>query len=137
MAHDPKLADAMRKAMATRMNIEEKKMFGGICWMWNGNMLAGLETNRFMFRVGPELEAQAFARPGARPMEFTGRAMRGFVWVDGPAAIKYGLKKWVDLAAEYVGAMPKNAAKKTASKKKVVKKKKSVLKKAANRSKRA
>ncbi|MDH5539335.1 MAG: TfoX/Sxy family protein [Rhizobacter sp.] len=62
MPHDPHLADLMRQAFAGRRDIVEKKMFGGYCWMLNGNMLCGVEIGRFMFRVGKELEAEALAR---------------------------------------------------------------------------
>ncbi|MEO6410072.1 MAG: hypothetical protein ABIO45_15145 [Burkholderiaceae bacterium] len=59
-----------------------------------------------MFRVGKDLEAQALQRPGVRPMDITGRPMRGFVWVDAGAAIDTGLTDWIDFAARYVGALP-------------------------------
>lgn len=106
MASDPSLADAMRTALRRRSNVVEKKMFGGIGWMWRGNMLCGLEGRRFMFRVGKELEADALARPGASPMDFTGKPMRGFVWVAAEPALKVGLRSWIDLAARYVGRLP-------------------------------
>lgn len=81
MPHDPYLADRMRAALRRRAGITEKKMFGGYCWMLNGNMLCGVEVGRFMFRVGKTLEAHALARPGTSPMDITGRPMKGFVWV--------------------------------------------------------
>ncbi len=81
MPHDPHLAEAMRAALSGRPGVAEKKMFGGYCWMLNGNMICGVEVGRFMFRVGKDLEAEALARNGARPMDITGRPMRGFVWV--------------------------------------------------------
>lgn len=111
MAFDPKLADHMRAALKRRANVEEKRMFGGIGWMWHGNMLCGVEGRRFMFRVGKELEAEALARPGARPMDFTGKPMRGFVWVAAEPALEAGLRSWVDLAARYVGSLPKKKSK--------------------------
>ncbi|MBI5718765.1 MAG: TfoX/Sxy family protein [Burkholderiales bacterium] len=96
----------MRSALASRKGIVEKKMFGGYCWMLNGNMLCGVEVGRFMFRVGPTLEPAALARPGASPMDITGRPMRGFVWVSAPNALGADLDRWIDLASEYVGALP-------------------------------
>ena len=74
MPFDPHLADLMRDALKARPGIQEKKMLGGYCWMLRGNMLCGVEVGRYMFRVGKELEAQALARPGARPMDITGKA---------------------------------------------------------------
>ena len=78
MPHDPELANRMRAALRRRTGITEKNVFGGYCWMLNGNMLCGVEVGRFMFRVGKVLEAEALARPGASPMAITGRPMRGF-----------------------------------------------------------
>ena len=95
----------MRAALLARKGIVEKKMFGGYCWMLNGNMLCGVEVGRYMFRVGKELEAEALSRPGARPMDITGRPMRGFVWVSAVAADGADLERWIALAERYVGAL--------------------------------
>ena len=106
MPHDPKLAEAMRRALLKRANIVEKKMFGGYCWMLNGNMLCGVEVGRYMFRVGKDQEALALSRPGASPMDITGRPMRGFVWVRADDAEGRQLAGWIKLAEEYVGSLP-------------------------------
>lgn len=105
MPFDPHLAELMRATLKDRRGIVEKRMFGGCCWMLRGNMLCGVERGRYMFRVGPELEAEALARPGAAPMDLTGRPMRGLVWVDADAALQAGLDSWVDLAGRFVGAL--------------------------------
>jgi hypothetical protein len=104
--HDPHLAGRMRRALARRKGIEERKMFGGYCWMLWGNMLCGVEVGRYMFRVGKVLEAEALARDGASPMDITGRPMRGFVWVRSDAAEGRMLRAWIDLASRYVGELP-------------------------------
>lgn len=106
MPHDPHLADMMREALSKRPGISEKKMFGGYCWMLNGNMLCGVGVGQFMFRVGKDREAEALSRPGARPMDITGRPMRGLVWVDADAAAEAGLANWIDFAAEFAGSLP-------------------------------
>ena len=106
MPFDADLADRLRLVMKRRAGISEKKMFGGICWMLRGNMLCGVEVGRYMFRVGPALEAEALSRRGARPMDITGRPMRGFVWVDAGAAPEPELRRWVDLAMRFVGKLP-------------------------------
>lgn len=106
MPHDPHLADRMRRALARRKGIEERKMFGGYCWMLRGNMLCGVEVGRFMFRVGKEFEAEALARDGASPMDITGRPMRGFVWVRAEAAEGKALAGWIDFASRYVRRLP-------------------------------
>jgi TfoX/Sxy family transcriptional regulator of competence genes len=105
--HDPALAEAMRRALRRRKNIVEKKMFGGYCWMLNGNMLCGVEVGRFMFRVGKEQEPKALAIPGATPMDITGKPMKGFIWVSAEAATKKGLPLWIGLAARYVSTLPR------------------------------
>jgi TfoX/Sxy family transcriptional regulator of competence genes len=96
----------MRRALGKRSGITEKKMFGGFCWMLHGNMLCGVEVGRYMFRVGKDLEADALARPGASPMDITGRPMKGFVWVRAERAEGRELKSWIDLASKFVGSLP-------------------------------
>lgn len=106
MPHDPHLADLMRTAMKPRKGITEKKMFGGYCWMLRGNMICGVEVGRYMFRVGKALEAEAMKQPGVKPMDITGKPMRGFIWVDADAALEAGLDHWIDFATQYVGSLP-------------------------------
>lgn len=106
MPHDPRLAERLREALARRKGIRERAMFGGICWMLNGNMLCGVEVGRFMFRVGKAREAEALARPGAAPIVFDGRRMGGLVWVDETACRGRGLERWIDLAIAFVGTLP-------------------------------
>lgn len=105
MPYDPQLAERMRTALQARAGVIEKKMFGGYCWMLHGNMLCGVEVGRFMFRVGKEQEAEALSRPGASPMDITGRPMKGFVWVDASQAVGEGLESWIDMAAHYIGGL--------------------------------
>lgn len=106
MPHDPHLAERMRKALADRQGVVEKKMFGGYCWLLDGNMFAGVEVGRYMFRVGKELEAEALARPGASPMDITGRPMKGFVWVREERADGEELLEWIELALRFVSTLP-------------------------------
>lgn len=95
----------MRRALASRKGVTEKKMFGGFCWMLHGNMLCGVEVGRFMFRVGKELEAEALARPGATPMDITGRPMRGLVWVRADEAQGETLVNWIEFASRFVSTL--------------------------------
>lgn len=106
MPYDLELAVRMRTALQSRAGVVDKKMFGGCCWMLYGNMLCGVEVGRFMFRVGADQEATALSRPGARPMDLTGKPMKGFVWVDAREAAGAELDAWIDLAARYVGGLP-------------------------------
>lgn len=96
----------MRNALAARPGITETKMFGGHCWMLDGNMLCGVEVWQFMFRVSKELEAEALLRPGASPMDITGKPMRRIIWVDADEAIEAGLDTWIDFTARFVGSLP-------------------------------
>lgn len=100
------LAARLRKALAGRRGVSEKRMFGGVCFLQRGNMLCGTGQEKFMFRVGKEQDAAALARPGAKPMDITGRVMKGFVWVDPAACDGRTLKHWIALAENYVGMLP-------------------------------
>jgi hypothetical protein len=100
------LAGRLRKAFAGRRNIAEKKMFGGVCFLLRGNMLCGMGKDKFMFRVGKAQDTAALKRPGASPMNITGHAMAGFVWVDPKRCVAKALKRWIAMAETYVGKLP-------------------------------
>ena len=100
------LVNRLRRALAGRRRIAERRMFGGVCFLLRGNMLCGAGKSDFMFRVGKDRDAKALARKGARPMDFTGRTMAGFVWVDPANCDARALKGWIDFAEDYVGRLP-------------------------------
>jgi TfoX/Sxy family transcriptional regulator of competence genes len=100
------LAGRIRRQLAGRKHITEKKMFGGVCFLLRGNMLCGTGKTDFMFRVGKDQDAEALSRKGARPMDITGRVMKGFVWVDPASCDARGLLRWIDFAARYVNTLP-------------------------------
>ena len=105
--HDPRaLAERLRRVFTKRRGVTEKAMFGGICFLLRGNMLCGTAKQGFMFRVGREQDAVALKRRGARPMDFTGRSMAGFVWVDPALCDARALKGWAALAERYVKTLP-------------------------------
>jgi TfoX/Sxy family transcriptional regulator of competence genes len=106
MPHDPHLADLMRQALKGRVGITEKKMFGGFCWLLNGNMIAGVEVGRYMFRPGKPQYEDALKRPGAVPMAFTGKLLGGFVWVQADEALETGLEDWITFCARFVNSLP-------------------------------
>jgi hypothetical protein len=83
-------------------------MFGGLAFMIHGNMSVGVEKDRLMGRVGPDHYKEALLRPHARPMDFTGRPMRGFVYVP-PEAISTdaALQEWVQLGVEFALTLPR------------------------------
>ncbi len=96
MSYDEKLAARVRSILSTRDDVVEKKMFGGLCFMVNGSMCCGLTKSEFMVRVGPDAYEDALAQPHARPMDFTGRPLKGMVYV-GPEGLRthLGLAEWV------------------------------------------
>jgi len=82
MAFDEGLAERIRDHTETDPSISERKMFGGLCFMSGGNMCFGVLGSEIMVRVGPDAYAAALELPHAREMDFTGRSMRGMVYVD-------------------------------------------------------
>jgi TfoX/Sxy family transcriptional regulator of competence genes len=81
MSYDEKLAARIRRVLSRRDDVVEKKMFGGLCFMVGGSMCCGLTKTDFMVRVGPTQYEEALAQPHARPMDFTGRPLKGMVYV--------------------------------------------------------
>jgi hypothetical protein len=106
MAYDEAQAARLRRALAGRRAIAEKRMFGGLCFMLRDHMLCGIGWDGLMFRIGEAREAVALARPGATLMEIGGRKMRGFVWVDPAQCRARDLARWVALAEQYVASLP-------------------------------
>jgi len=107
MAFDEALAGRIRKLMASREGLSERRMFGGLAFMLGGNMACGVTSKDLMVRVGPGAYDDALAQPHARPMDFTGRAMKGMVFVDPPGyATDEGLAAWVERGAAFAGSLP-------------------------------
>ena len=107
MAYDEGVASRIRQALAGKDGLTEKKMFGGLAFLLNGNMLVGVMGERLLVRTGPREHAAALKRPHAGPMTFTGKPMRGFVVVD-PAGFATGqdLRSWISLALGFVRELP-------------------------------
>jgi TfoX/Sxy family transcriptional regulator of competence genes len=83
MAFNEKLADRVREIIAlTHKNVEEKRMFGGLCFMVNDKMCVGVETSRLMVRFDPALTDEVMEKEGCKPMDFTSKVMKGFAFVD-------------------------------------------------------
>jgi TfoX/Sxy family transcriptional regulator of competence genes len=107
MAFDEEVAARVRKALAGTRDVVEKRMFGGVAFMVRGNMCCGVIGDRLMLRVGPKGYETALSRPHAKAMDFTGRPMKGMVYVE-PAgfASPRDLKKWIDRAMEFSFSLP-------------------------------
>ena len=102
MAVNEDLAARMRVALAGTGAVREVRMFGGLCFMLNGNMVAGTSKRGLLVRVGKEQQSDVLARPGAKPMEMTGRPMEGYVFVDPPPRDDRSLQDWLELAVAFV-----------------------------------
>lgn len=105
MPIDEDSAHRLRKALAAHGATREVKMFGGICFMLNGNMLCGTGWDGLLFRVGKD-QHQAAIGLGAKPMQQKGRGMTGFVWMDPAALDEHGLRFWITMAVRYVATLP-------------------------------
>lgn len=112
MAYDTKLSARIEKHLSKLKSLEQKRMFGGLCFLYRGNMLCGVTGNKLMLRVGPEQYERTLKLKHASKMEFTGKALKGFVFVS-PSGVKNkrGLAKWLKLATHYCKSLPAKTAK--------------------------
>ncbi|MFN8250337.1 MAG: TfoX/Sxy family protein [Ferruginibacter sp.] len=103
MAYNEKLANQVRELIAlTHSDVEEKAMFGGLCFMVNGKMCVGVEKERLMVRLDPAVYDTVLEKEGCFPMDFTGKVMKGYVFVDAAAlSTKKKLSYWMKLALDY------------------------------------
>ena len=103
MAYNEKLADMTRELISlTHKKVTEKAMFGGLCFMVNDKMCVGVEKDRLMVRLDPAKYEEVIEKDGCKPMDFTGKVMKGFVFVDADVlSSKKKLDFWVQLALEY------------------------------------
>lgn len=107
MAYDEGLAERLRDALQGRAEITERKMFGGLAFMARGHICVGILGEVLMARVGPAAYEQALALPHVRPMDFTGKPMQGYVFVDPPGIAEDGdLAAWVDRCHGFVQTLP-------------------------------
>ncbi len=103
MSYNENLADRVREMISlTQVNVEEKRMFGGLCFMVNEKMCVGVEKDRLMVRLDPAKFDEVMKKKGCRPMDFTGKVMKGFVFVDiDELNTKRKLEYWINHALEY------------------------------------
>ncbi len=107
MAYDEGVAQRLREYFNERPGVVEKKMFGGIAFMLSGNMCCGVVDDRLMARVGPEQYETALEKPHASEMNFTGRALKGFVYVD-PEGFQsdQDLQDWLRPCEHFAESLP-------------------------------
>jgi TfoX/Sxy family transcriptional regulator of competence genes len=113
MAYDHALAERVRDALGARVDITEKEMFGGVAFLVNGSMAVGISGEDLMVRVGPDGHDAALREPHARPMDFTGRPMKGYVFVDADGtATDAALATWVGRGVRFAETLPPKRPKK-------------------------
>ncbi|MBT0961104.1 TfoX/Sxy family protein [Denitromonas iodatirespirans] len=117
MAYDEYLADRLRQQLAERhVTHEEKRMMGGLCFMVNDKMCLGVSGERLMVRTDPAHYARFLALPGAREMDFTGRPMKGFLFVEGEGIDDDdALGAWVQRCLDYNPLAPRSKRRKKAA----------------------
>jgi len=107
VAYSEALADRIRDVLAGREGVTERKMFGGIAFLVGGNMAVGVTDEDLMVRLDPADAERALAEEHVRPMDFTGRPLKGFVYV-APAGVEddASLAEWVDAGADHAASLP-------------------------------
>lgn len=108
MAYDHGLAQRVRDALGERSGVTERKMFGGLAFMLNGNMFVGILGGTLMARVGPTRQQKALSMKHVREMDFTGRPMKGYVFVDPEGLTEDDqLESWVSCCSEFAATLPR------------------------------
>ena len=119
MPYETQLANRVRQALTRRSVVEERAMFGGLAFMVRGHMCCGLVKDKLMVRVNPDAYDQLLGEPGAQPMDFTGRPMRGFLYVTGVGlSTPLALDAWIARALDFAESRPVNVRTKTRAKSK-------------------
>jgi len=107
MPFDEALAERIRSLLRGTCSAEERRMFGGLAFMVNGHMCCGIVGKDLVVRTGPDGFEQALRQPHARPMDFTGRPTKGFVFVS-PAGYRSDrdLESWIRRGFDFVMGQP-------------------------------
>ena len=107
MAYDEALADRVRTFLAERPGVVEKKMFGGLGFLVQGNMACGVHKDMLVVRVGPEHYEESMQLPYTRPFDMTGRAMKGWIMVTAEGmASEADFRDWVKQGVEFALSLP-------------------------------
>lgn len=113
MAYDEKLVGRIRDELLGMPGLTERKMFGGVCFAVNGHMACGVQKKDLVVRVGSDEHQRSLARKHTRPMDFTGKPMTGYIYVDVLGyKRKADLARWVSKGVEYVQTLPPKKSKK-------------------------
>lgn len=125
MDHLDEMADRVRDVLAAQEGISEKRMFGGICFLHNNNMVCGCDNSPgLMLRVGPDAYEETLQLEHAGEMDFTGRPMKGFVHVEPEGyESQEELAEWISRAIAFTSTLPPKVPKPKAKRKRKTKKK--------------
>ncbi len=107
MAYNERLAKRVRRVLKpASFELSERKMFGGIAFMLGDHMCCGVLNDDLIVRVGPDGYDEAMTRPNTRPMDLTGKPMRGLVFVDeGGTKQDPSLRRWVQRGVDYINTL--------------------------------
>jgi TfoX/Sxy family transcriptional regulator of competence genes len=107
MPYDTKLAKRIQDQVGKLKGISPREMFGGVAWLNDGKMFVGIVKDELMVRIGKERHAELLKRPGARPMDFAGRPMAGYLYISqGALKTAKDLKFWIDTCLAHVKTLP-------------------------------
>ncbi|MFC1746734.1 TfoX/Sxy family protein [Candidatus Neomarinimicrobiota bacterium] len=107
MAFDEGLADRVREIIRSQPGYMEKKMFGGLCFLIHGNMACGITGDDLMVRAGAHTHEDLLEQPHTRAMDFTGRPMKGFVFVNPEGTAEDAeLARWIGFGRTYAESLP-------------------------------
>ena len=107
MGYDLKIAERVRRSLASQRDVVEKRMVGGLSFSVGGSMCCGVTGSGLMVRVGAEARERALARPHVRPMEFAGRPLAGFVLIDSEGfRTEAALAAWVQQGLDFAATLP-------------------------------
>ena len=107
MAYSEQLAQRIRDALAGNRAVTERKMFGGIAFLRHGHMFAGVLDSSLMARVGKPNHDDSLGRRHVRPMDFTGKPMQGYVFIDAPGVrTEAQLRFWLERCEQFVSTLP-------------------------------
>jgi TfoX/Sxy family transcriptional regulator of competence genes len=113
VAYNEALAERVRSVMLGVPNVDEKKMFGGVTFMVDGQMCCGVLKDELVVKTGPEGFKELVAQPYVRPFDFSGRPMVGMVYVASPGvSTDEQLREWIQRGLRFVKQNPKTSSRK-------------------------
>lgn len=107
VAYDEALADRVRELLSARADVSERTMFGGLVFMLAGNMACGVLGEDLIVRLDRDESERALQEDGIRPFDFTGKPMKGIVYVSPErTSDDAGLAEWVETGADFAATLP-------------------------------